>query len=61
MSATMRYALTSIRHQKQGLTFMIRREMGWNLLEKDQDVWSQTEVNNGLGRIGYVTSMHLDQ
>lgn len=39
-------------HQKQGLTFMIRRESGWRLYEKCQDVWSQ--ANDNLGCLTYV-------
>ncbi|RYP58607.1 hypothetical protein DL770_010394 [Monosporascus sp. CRB-9-2] len=44
------YILTELKsHQKQGLTFMIRRESGWRLHDKGQDVWSQ--ANDNLGRI----------
>ncbi|RYP75579.1 hypothetical protein DL771_002279 [Monosporascus sp. 5C6A] len=44
------YILTELKsHQKQGLTFMIRRESGWRLQDKGQDVWSQ--ANDNLGRI----------
>ncbi|KAF8865136.1 hypothetical protein BDZ45DRAFT_580863, partial [Acephala macrosclerotiorum] len=39
-------------HQKQGLTFMLRREQGWQLNESSEDIWSRcsfratnTEIN----------------
>ncbi|KAH6871239.1 SNF2 family N-terminal domain-containing protein [Thelonectria olida] len=40
------YLLTELMsHQKQGLTFMIRRESGWRLHDNGQDVWSQSNDN----------------
>ncbi|KAH7002371.1 hypothetical protein EDB80DRAFT_867377 [Ilyonectria destructans] len=54
------HVLTELkRHQKQGLTFMIQPELGWRLHDKDQDVWSQEEVNNGLARIAYINNIDL--
>jgi hypothetical protein len=35
------------RHQKQALTFMLRREQGWDM-EGSQDVWTKQEHYQGL-------------
>ncbi|ROW16619.1 hypothetical protein VPNG_01634 [Cytospora leucostoma] len=36
------------RHQRQALTFMIRREQGWAFDEKDADIWEAKDTNRGL-------------
>lgn len=34
-------------HQKQALTFMLRREMGWALHGPEQDIWAIRDNANG--------------
>lgn len=35
------------RHQKQALTFMLRRERGWTFGEKQADLWEYLDVGHG--------------
>ncbi|KAF5982360.1 global transactivator [Fusarium bulbicola] len=50
------YLLTELMsHQKQGLTFMIRRESGWSLHGNGQDVWSQ--IYDYHGRTTYINNV----
>jgi hypothetical protein len=35
------------RHQKQALTFMLRREQGWAFHDKQPDIWEAIETNQG--------------
>ena len=41
------WKLMGTSHQKQGLTFMIRREAGWRLHCQEQDVWSYAIDEHG--------------
>ncbi|CZR69489.1 related to global transactivator [Phialocephala subalpina] len=43
------------RHQKQALTFMMRREQGWGYLEGTRDVWSRQL--DRLGRFKYINNV----
>ena len=36
-----------IRHQKQALTYMLRREKGWALETKGTDMWEALDSSNG--------------
>jgi hypothetical protein len=40
--------LTHFRHQKQALTFMLRREVGWGFNNGQPDIWEK--VDNVKGR-----------
>jgi len=40
-------ALPTRLHQKQALTFMLRREQGWAFKDTGKDVWTKKEVNWG--------------
>ncbi|UZP43118.1 hypothetical protein NXS19_010934 [Fusarium pseudograminearum] len=35
------------RHQKQALTFMMRRERGWAFSDRDPDIWEMKHTNQG--------------
>lgn len=35
------------RHQKQALTFMLRREQGWAFYEQEPDVWEIIDEEQG--------------
>ncbi|KAF4967629.1 hypothetical protein FSARC_4824 [Fusarium sarcochroum] len=37
----------SIRHQKQALTFMLRRERGWAFYDQEPDVWEIMDTDQG--------------
>jgi SWI/SNF-related matrix-associated actin-dependent regulator of chromatin subfamily A3 len=43
-------AFCSSRHQKQALTFMIRREEGWALGDDQQDIWRRSTYDTGRTR-----------
>ncbi|RFN46905.1 DNA repair protein rad5 [Fusarium flagelliforme] len=50
------YLLTELMsHQKQGLSFMIRRELGWRLNDHGQDVWSKSI--DYVGRVIYTNNV----
>lgn len=36
------------RHQKQALTFMMRRELSWNFDNKGRDIWEAQDLPQGL-------------
>lgn len=38
-------------HQKQGLTFMLRREQGWQLNESSEDIWSRVGVGRSRNNV----------
>lgn len=35
------------RHQKQALTFMLRREQGWGFYNREPDVWEIIDMEQG--------------
>ncbi|KAM0314130.1 hypothetical protein ACHAO8_004916 [Botrytis cinerea] len=43
------------RHQKQALTFMLRREEGWNFDDTASDIWSRRSDTSG--RLSYVNNV----
>ncbi|KAF7898729.1 hypothetical protein EAF00_005175 [Botryotinia globosa] len=43
------------RHQKQALTFMLRREEGWNFDDAASDIWSRQSDTSG--RLSYVNNV----
>jgi hypothetical protein len=44
-----------IRHQKQALTFMLHREHGWSMDERNHDIW--TKEKDSMGRVGSVPNV----
>lgn len=46
------YADETYRHQKQALTFMLRRERGWNMDPDNRDIWAREM--DARGRVGHV-------
>ncbi|CZR35723.1 uncharacterized protein FPRO_00154 [Fusarium proliferatum ET1] len=42
-------------HQRQALTFMLRREMGWRLHKQGEDVWSQ--YTDDFGHTAYINNI----
>ncbi|KAI0521715.1 hypothetical protein F5B22DRAFT_595968 [Xylaria bambusicola] len=57
------YLLTPLQtHQKQALTFMARREQGWNLSQAKMDVWSfQHDVNHNMKYLNNIDQSLHDQ
>ncbi|CAN9407321.1 unnamed protein product [Alternaria alternata] len=49
-----------IRHQKQALTYMLRREKGWALETKGMDMWEALDSSNGRTFINRVSNTHQD-
>ncbi|KAI1669943.1 SNF2 family N-terminal domain containing protein [Pyrenophora tritici-repentis] len=48
------------RHQKQALTYMLRREKGWALETKGTDMWEALDSSNGRKFINRVSNSHQD-
>ncbi|KAF4437905.1 alpha-1,6-mannosyltransferase subunit [Fusarium austroafricanum] len=49
-----------VRHQKQALTFMLRRERGWAFFEQEPDVWEIIDTDHGrffLNRVSNVSQI----
>jgi len=46
------------KHQKQALTFMLRRERGWTFGEKQADVWEYLDVGHGGYFLNRVSGAH---
>jgi SWI/SNF-related matrix-associated actin-dependent regulator of chromatin subfamily A3 len=44
-------------HQKQALTFLLRRERGWAMDDTERDIW--TKEKDGYGRTRLVLSMEI--
>ncbi|KPM37325.1 hypothetical protein AK830_g9236 [Neonectria ditissima] len=49
------------RHQKQALTFMQRRELGWALDGSRPDIWEHIETNQGDFFINRVSDVHQEE
>ncbi|KAH6619377.1 SNF2 family N-terminal domain-containing protein [Chaetomium sp. MPI-SDFR-AT-0129] len=49
------------KHQKQALTFMLRRERGWTFEEKQTDLWEYLDVDHGEYFINRVSGAHQNE
>ncbi|KAF2680949.1 P-loop containing nucleoside triphosphate hydrolase protein [Lentithecium fluviatile CBS 122367] len=49
------------RHQKQALTFMLRRERGWRVNDAWPDIWETLETSYARRYINRITDQHQDE
>ncbi|KAK2060825.1 hypothetical protein LY76DRAFT_568195 [Colletotrichum caudatum] len=49
------------RHQKQALTFMLRRERGWGFLDGQSDIWSVADKSQGRSFVNMISGCHQDE